>query len=163
MEDLFPFPEYSKEDLDIAFEEAFAAVEHLHNKLASAAEEAGYVKNIIHLTKPTFEDLYKRAQDDPSVYPMIASGIDFLRGMGNELNRLAGSANEFTISINPITNSTKTQRRSTSPSTTTPQQFWKLYSATPIRLGCRVSLRTIFAEPMPHSHLRMGLNLFRYN
>ena len=108
MKDYFLFPEYSKEDLDRAFEEASAAADHLHNKLASAAEEAGYVKNIINLTKPTFVDLYIKAQDDPSVYPIIASGIDVLRGMGNELNRLAGSADEFTISINPITNSTGT-------------------------------------------------------
>jgi hypothetical protein len=106
MEDHIPFPEYSKEDLDRAFEEALAAAEHLHSKLTSAAEEAGYVKNMLNRTRPTFEGLYRRAQDDPSVYPLIASGIDFLRGIGTELNRIAGSADEFSSSVSRITNST---------------------------------------------------------
>jgi hypothetical protein len=108
MEDHTLLPEYSKEDLDRAFEEALAAAERLHKRLASAAEDAGYVINVINFAKPTFDGLYLRAQDDPSAYPIIASGVDFLKGLGSELNRLAGIADDFATPFGPIVNSTGT-------------------------------------------------------
>jgi len=99
-------PEYSKDDLDEAFDDALAAAERLHEKLASAAEEAGYVKEAIKYARPRFDGLYKRAHDDPSAYQIIASGINFLRGLGGELDRLSGIADDFSVPFGPVVNST---------------------------------------------------------
>ena len=99
-------PEYSKDELDRAFDEVLAAAERLHQKLASAAEEAGYVTKAIKYARPRFDGLYQKAHDDPSVYPIIASGVDFLRGLGTELDRLYGLADEFAVPFGPAVNST---------------------------------------------------------
>ena len=99
-------PEYSKEDLDRAYEEALASAERLHAMLASQAEDAGYVVKAISYTKPQLDELFAKAQDDPSVYPLVASGVDFLRGLGKGLNNLEESSAKFSFTLGPMANST---------------------------------------------------------
>src|SRR5262245_43553088 len=85
------FPEYSQDDLERAFNEALTAAESLHKKFSSLAEDAGYVVNMLSFTKPELDMLYIKAQDDPTVYPIVASGIDFLKGLTSEINRISGT------------------------------------------------------------------------
>lgn len=101
-------PEYSQEDIDRAFEEALSAAERLHKRLSSAAEDAGYVRFVVATTKPRLDAFFRKAQEDPSVYPMVASGVDYLKGLSNELNRLAGITDDFAIDFSPIANSAGT-------------------------------------------------------
>jgi len=108
MDEFFPYPEYSKEDLDKAFEEAFTAAENLHKKLTSASEDVGYIKNVFSHAKPTYDGLFIKAQMDPSIYPLLASGIAFLKGMTDELNWVSGMADQVVGSINPVCSSSET-------------------------------------------------------
>lgn len=108
MEDHESLPEYSKEDLDRAFEETLAAAERLHKRLTSAAEDAGYIRNSITYTKPRLDSLYTIAQDDPSAYPIVASGIDYLTSLSIELNRWTQMFDEFATPLSSVVNSTGT-------------------------------------------------------
>ena len=87
-EDHVIFPEYSQDDLDQAFEEAFAAAKRVHTKITTLAEDTGYMVNVISAAKPQLDELFEKAKANPSVYPIVASGIDYLRGLKGELNSL---------------------------------------------------------------------------
>ena len=106
--DHIPLPEYSQDDLNRAFEEALAATERLHKKFTSLAEDAGYVLNVLSTSKPQLDELYRIAQNDLSVYPLLASGVDFLRGLSKGLNSLEGAVEEFATPFNSMVNSTGT-------------------------------------------------------
>ena len=80
----------------------------MHKKFTSLAEDAGYVLNVLSTSKPQLDELYKRAQDEPLAYPLLASGIDFLQGLSKGLNNLAGAADEFAIPFDSMVNSTGT-------------------------------------------------------
>jgi len=112
-EDQVVFPEYSKEDLDRAFEEALAAAKRLHTKIAALAEDTGYMVNVISATKPELDGLFEKAQTDPSAYPIVASGIEYLRGLTGELNGLDESAKKLVFQFRPTVNSTGTFASST--------------------------------------------------
>ncbi len=107
-DDYAALPEYSKEDLDRAYEEAFAAAKHLHEKFTSLAEDSGYVVKVVSDAKPQLDWLYEQAKSDPSAYPIVASGVDFLRGLSNELYRLAGLTDDFASPFSSMVNSTGT-------------------------------------------------------
>jgi hypothetical protein len=102
------FPEYSKEDLDQAFDEAFTAAKRLHTKITTLAEDTGYMVNVISSAKLQLDELFERAKTDPSVYPFVASGIDYLRGLSGELNTLNDETVRFTFQFGPAVNSTGT-------------------------------------------------------
>jgi hypothetical protein len=108
MDEFIPYPEYSKEDLDKAFEEALAAAEDLHKKLTSASEDVGYIKNVFIYAKNNYDGLYLKAQNDPSIYPIIASGIAFLKGMTDEINGVSGIIDQAIGSISPVSSSSET-------------------------------------------------------
>ena len=98
-------PEYSQEDLDRAHEEALAAAERIHKKLTSLAEDSGYVVRMVSGVKPKLDWIYAQAQNDPSVYPMVASGVDFLRGLTGELNKLEDLIDGFSTPFASTVNS----------------------------------------------------------
>jgi hypothetical protein len=110
------FPEYSKEDLDQAYETALKAAEYLHKKLTSLAEDSGYVVRAISEVKPQLDWLYAQAQNNPSGYPIVASGIEFLRGFSSELNRISGLTDDFSKPFDSMVNSTGTFVTTTSAS-----------------------------------------------
>jgi hypothetical protein len=112
-EDQVSFPEYSKEDLDQAFEEALAAAKRLHRKITTLAEDTGYIVNAISIAKPQLDELFKIANTDPSAYPFVASGIDYLRSLSGELNTLNESTEKFTNLFRPTVYSTGTFSSST--------------------------------------------------
>lgn len=101
-------PEYSKDDLDRTYGEALAAAEQIHQKLASFAEDLGYVVRVVSDVKPQLDWLYLRAQYAPSMYPIVASGIDFLRVLSSELNRLSNLTDAFAVPLGSIINSIAT-------------------------------------------------------
>jgi hypothetical protein len=107
------FPEYSKEDLDKAYEEASDAVNHVHKDLSEAAENTGYVARVISLAKPQLDNLFHKAQSDPSIYPIVASGIEYLNSLANEFKDLKKSTSEVKVILNFATNSTSTFSSST--------------------------------------------------
>lgn len=104
-EDHAIFPEYSKENLDQAFEEALTAAQHLRSKITALAEDTGYILYAISATKPQLEELFERAEIDPSAYPIVASGIDYLRGLSGELNVLNEATEKSAIQFGPTMNS----------------------------------------------------------
>jgi hypothetical protein len=112
-EDNTIFPEYSKEDLDQAFEEALAAAKRLHTKIATLAEDTGYIVNVISIAKPQLDGLFEMAKTDPAAYPIVASGIDYLRGLSGELNGLDESTVKFAFQFGPTVNSAGTFAGST--------------------------------------------------
>jgi hypothetical protein len=116
-EDYIIFPEYSQEDLDQAFEDAIAAAKRLHTKIATLAEDTGYMVNVISASKPQLDALFEKAKTDPSAYPIVASGIDYLRGLGGELNSLDESMGKFIFQFSPAVNSTGTFASSTDSGT----------------------------------------------
>jgi hypothetical protein len=107
-DELTPIPEYSQEDIDRAFQDALQAVENLHKKFSSLSEDAGYVKNVLTSSKPTLDLLFERAHDDPAAYPIVASGVDFLKGLTNEFTRLANSTDDLAGQFGPSVNSAGT-------------------------------------------------------
>jgi hypothetical protein len=134
-EDHIIFPEYSQDDLDRAFEDALAAAKHVHTKITTLAEDTGYMVNVISATKPQLDELFERAKTDPSVYPIVASGIDYLRGLSGELNNLDKSAAQFTYQFSPAINSTGTFAGSTDSGTALWNPTYELrpYSPSPNR------------------------------
>lgn len=112
-EEFSAVPEYSQEDLDRIFQAALATVENLDKKLSTLAEDTGYVMNAITITKPGLDMLYSKAKDDPTAYLIVASGIDFLKGLTNEFTTLAGVTDGLTARFGPLMNSTGTFSSST--------------------------------------------------
>lgn len=108
IDDFTASPEYSQDDLNRAFEEALAAAENLHAKITSLAEDTGYMLNVLSTSQPQLDALYRRAQDDPSIYPLVASGIDFLRGLSSGLNSFSGALDQFSTPFDSMVNSTGT-------------------------------------------------------
>jgi hypothetical protein len=108
MEEDYPFPEYSKEDFDRAFDEAYAAAENLHNKLISFTQDVGYIKNVIGLVKSRYDGLYIKAQDDPALYPILASGVAYLKGLTDELDQLSSISDQYAYSLSPVCSSSET-------------------------------------------------------
>ena len=72
-----PLEEYSREDLDRIFKEAVEAIERLHKVLSDAAEDAGVARQVIIASLPRYSTMYGMAEDDSSIYPIVASGIQF--------------------------------------------------------------------------------------
>lgn len=105
-EEISTLPEYSQDDLERSFIDAFNAAENLHMKLSSLAEDAGYMVSMISNTKPAMDSLYNRAQSDSTVYPIVASGIDFLKGLTNEMNRLSEESDGPSMKFVSLVNST---------------------------------------------------------
>ncbi len=101
-----PIEEFSREELEQAFREAIEAVERLHASLTSAAEDAGYSRQILMTSQPRYISLYDKAMTDPSVYPIVASGLGYVKNMTIELNRLADLAGKVQIDLRPVSNST---------------------------------------------------------
>ncbi len=91
-----------------AFTEALAAADRLHDRLVSAAEDAGYIRQTLYRTKPLLDGLFVRAQDDPTVYPLVASGIDFLKSIAPQFDRFSETADEFAAPLALAVNSTGT-------------------------------------------------------
>jgi hypothetical protein len=103
-----PVDEFSKEDMDRIFKEAIEAVENLHNSLTQATEYSGYARQIISESHPRYTVLFDKSQDDPSLYPLVASGLGFLRNATIQFNKMAGLAGEITYPLMPVVNSTGT-------------------------------------------------------
>ncbi|MDO9547117.1 MAG: hypothetical protein Q7J07_10275 [Pelolinea sp.] len=114
------FPEYSQDDLDQVIEGALAAAKRLHTKITTLAEDTGYMVHVISAAQPQLNGLYEQAKTDPSVYPIVASGIDYLRSLSGELNSLDESTEEFIFQIGPTVNSIGTFSGSTGSGTA----FW---------------------------------------
>jgi hypothetical protein len=106
-------PEYSQEDIDRVFREALAAAENLHKKLSSLAEDTGYAITVINITKPGLDMLYSKAQEDSAAYTIVASGVDFLRGLTHEFTALAEATDGLADRFHPMINSTGTFSSST--------------------------------------------------
>lgn len=116
-EDHVIFPEYSQDDLNQAFEEALESAKRVHAKITTLAEDTGYMVNVISAAKPQLDELFEKAKTDPSAYPIVASGIDYLRGLSGELNRLDESTGKFIFQFGPTVNSTGTFAGSTDSGT----------------------------------------------
>ncbi|HKZ82097.1 MAG TPA: hypothetical protein VJ793_00390 [Anaerolineae bacterium] len=101
-----PVEEFSREELDRAFSEAIMAAEHLHRSLASATENAGYARQILVTSHPRYVMLYEKAKDDPSFYPIVASGLNFIKSITGELNQLSGLVNDVQVYLEPVAFST---------------------------------------------------------
>lgn len=112
-EEFSEVPEYSQEDIDRIFQEALKAAENLHKKLSSLAEDTGYVMNVITITKPRLDMLYIKAQDDPTAYPIVASGVDFLKGLTNKFTTLTEFTDGLATRFPSLINSTGTFSSST--------------------------------------------------
>jgi len=125
------FPEYSQEDLDQVFEETLAAAKRLHTKITTLAEDTGYMVNVILAAKPQLDGLLEKAKIDPSVYPIVASGIDILRGLNGELNSLDESSEEFLLQFDPTVNSIGTFSDSTGSGTALWNPTYKLEPFSP--------------------------------
>jgi hypothetical protein len=79
----------TEEELIQAFEEVISAAERLPDSHASATKDARYMHHVLSSSYPIYEILYKRVQKETSIYPIIASGLQFVRGVAGELKRLA--------------------------------------------------------------------------
>jgi hypothetical protein len=111
------FPEYSQDDLNRAHEEALEAARRAQMDLTESAADAGYLVISISNTKPQLDDLLGKAQNDPSAYPIVASGIDYLRGLTSQLNSLGGPPELIRTQLDAMTNSTGTFVSSTDSGT----------------------------------------------
>jgi hypothetical protein len=123
------FPEYSQEDLDKAHNEALEAANGLHKKFTALAEGAGYIVITLGDTKSRLDGLLDAAKSDPSAYPFVASGIDYLRGLTNELNYLNATTDDARDRLGGTVNSTGTFASSTD----TGAQFYDLQYEPPAR------------------------------
>lgn len=108
MNDRTPIPEFSEEDIEKVFDEVSDLLDSLHNKLASATEDVGYMRSVVYSSRPTILGLYEKAKDEPSIYPFIINSIEHLKGLNNELNKAAGFTGRLVSIIDPITDSTGT-------------------------------------------------------
>jgi hypothetical protein len=99
-----PIEEISKEELDQAFKDAINAAEQLHRQLASAAEKVGYSRDVLVAVFPAYQSLYELSENDPTLYPIIASGIEYVRSLTGEFNRLAGFTGEVNNTLVLVTN-----------------------------------------------------------
>jgi hypothetical protein len=128
-------PEYSQEDIDRIFQEALKAAENLHKKLSSLTEDTGYIIDVISIAKPELDMLYSKSQEDPTAYPLVASGVDFLKGLTNEFTVLAGITDGLSTRFTPLINSTGTFSDSTDLGTIlfNPQYEFKPLPAPPTR------------------------------
>lgn len=100
--------ELSKEELIRVFAEAIAAAKTLHDKLSSATQDAGFTVEVLPELQRRYTVLYDKAEEDPSIYPFVVSGWEVARGLGIELNYLAGLVNDISTPLSYITNSTGT-------------------------------------------------------
>lgn len=108
-----PIPEFSNDDLDRIFEEAKAAVENLHESIAEAAEDAGYARHVITSSYPRYTVLFEKSRNDPSMYPIVASGLDLLQKTTIQYNHLAGIAGEIKYILSSSSDTTGTFAGST--------------------------------------------------
>ena len=90
-----PIEELSKEELDKAFKAAIESAERLHNSLTSATEGVGYTRQVLISSHARYLILYDEAQNNPSLYSVVASGLQFVKNVGSELNRLSGLAGDI--------------------------------------------------------------------
>jgi hypothetical protein len=108
-----PVEEISKEELEKVFREAIEAVENMHHSLSSATEDVGYARQVLPGLFARYTVLYDEAERNPSLYPIIASGLDAIKNMGSEFTRLSGLAKNIREPLNHMTNSTGTVISST--------------------------------------------------
>lgn len=108
-----PLDEYSQEDLDCIFEEAIAAIERLHKALADAAEDAGVARQVIVTSHPRYSSLFSMAEDDPTIYPLVSSGLGFVIGLTIQFDALSDAVDNLSGQLGPVINTTSSFSTST--------------------------------------------------
>lgn len=106
--DYEPDPEFSREDLDRIFQDAIHAVETLHERLTSAAENVGYARQVISGSHPRFIVLFEESEKDPSLYPVIASGLGYLQKATIVYSRLADTLDPIGAELDSVSSTTGT-------------------------------------------------------
>jgi len=84
-----PEDRLTEEEYNLAFEQVIAAAQRLPDSHATATKDAGYMHHVLSTSHPIYSILYQRAQEDTSIYPIITSSLQFVRGVAGELKRLA--------------------------------------------------------------------------
>lgn len=84
-----PEERLTEEEYNLAFMEVIAAAARLPDSHASATKDAGYMHHVLSTSYPIYSILYQRTQEDTSIYPIITSSLQFVRGVVGELKRLA--------------------------------------------------------------------------
>jgi len=83
-----PIEEISREEMEETFEEAIDAADKLHKTYADATQDAAYTHDVLIKAFPRVTVLFDLAGDNPEIYPTVASGIQYAKSLGVELNRL---------------------------------------------------------------------------
>lgn len=84
-----PKKRVTEEELNQIFEEAIWAADKLPDSHSPATKDANYMHLVLSTSYRRYSILYQRAQDETSIYPIIASGLQFVRGVAGELKELA--------------------------------------------------------------------------
>lgn len=103
-----PIEEYSREDLENAFREAIEAANRAHNNLRKATQETGRSIHFLESSREGYLVLFDKAADDPTLYPLVSSGINHLHNLTVNFNELAEETEGITRYIGPVTNTTGT-------------------------------------------------------
>ena len=106
--ELEPVDEYSREDLDQAFRHAVEAAERAHRNLSEAVKDAGMTLHFLELSHPNYVVLFDKSKDDPSIYPVVASGINYLKNLTITLTNIADETEGLSTAFGPLANSTGT-------------------------------------------------------
>ena len=73
------------EEPENLFDETIKIADSLHQDLIDAATNAGYTRDTLARVKPYWVELSKQAIDDPSIVPIVYSGVEFMRSYRDEL------------------------------------------------------------------------------
>ena len=98
----------SPDDVQRAFDAAEKKAAESQELHSQAAQHAGYIREVIHVTSPFYVQIAQMAEDIPELRDVVASGLYFIKSMDSELyqtntqarpilNRLSGMSDSAEI------------------------------------------------------------------
>jgi len=71
-----------------AFDDADQSVEQLHRRLAEGVQYAGYIREVLKVTRRIYSAFATRASEEPELLPLIQGAIEFARAITEEIQNL---------------------------------------------------------------------------
>jgi len=70
------------------FDDAEEGASSLHENLVEGAQYAGYIRRALAISRRIYSLLATRASEEPELIPLLSSGIEYVKALGDELRRL---------------------------------------------------------------------------